>query len=257
MFGRLILFGVICLLALLALPTNLSATQGFTENPGSSWLSLNSTNGSQFLVHNSGDGNNLELASNANGTFTWQILSISKNGNVGIGTNNAQSKLHVAGDVKIQRPSGSELLIQTPASDVRMFGSGGKPFLIPEGNVCIGCYSPTHKLSVNGTIKAREILVSTQNWADYVFDKDFKLMSLSEVERYIEDNNHLPNIPSARDIESQGISVGEMQRLQMGKIEELTLHAIQQEKENNILKSQNEELANRLKKIEKVLNLKY
>lgn len=232
----------------LSLPKGVSAaTVNYTENPGTSWMKLNSNgNNVHYLLHNSGDGNNLEIAANSNGTVRWQSFSINRNGNVGIGTNNAQSQLHVAGDVRIQRNGGSALIIQTPSSDVRMYGSGGKPFLIPEGNVCIGCYSPTHKLSVNGTIKAREVLVSTQNWADYVFEDGYYLMPLSDVEKYIEGNGHLPNIPSAEEVESQGISVGDMQRLQMEKIEELTLHLIEKDKEIIDLKS-------RLERLEKLI----
>lgn len=228
----------------LGLPKAISAaTVNYTENPGTSWMKLNSNgNNVHYLLHNSADGNNLEIGAYNNGAMKWQALSVNKNGNVGIGTNNAQSNLHVAGDALIGRPGGSSLIIQTPSSDIRMYGIGGKPFLIPEGNVCIGCYLPTHKLSVNGTIKAREILVSTQNWADYVFEDGYYLMPLIDLEKFINANGHLPNIPSASKIESGGIPVGDMQRLQMEKIEELTLHLIEKDKEINDLKTRMENL---------------
>lgn len=240
---RLVSLGIISTL-LLSQPVHLYATQGFTENVGATWIALNSNNGSNYLMHNAADGNNLEFAAGTGGTMKWQVLSISKTGNVGIGTNSAQALLHVAGDPRIQRPGGSALIIQTPASDVRMYGSGGKPFLIPEGNVGIGTYMPTKKLSVNGTVLAKEVIVSTNGayWPDYVFEDGYQLMSLSNLSRFIEKNNHLPNVPSQKEVEEQGIPLGEMQRLHMEKIEELTLHLIEKDKEIQNLNSRLEKL---------------
>lgn len=208
-----------------------SATQFLNENAGATWIDFrNNTQGVNYLIHNSGDGNNLEFAARSNGVTRWQLLSINRTGNIGIGTNNAQARLHVAGDAMFARPGGSSFYIQTPSSDVRMFAAGGKPILFPEGNVGIGVYSASHKLTVNGTIKAREVLVTNQNWADYVFEEGYDLMSLNEVENYINAKGHLPRIPSAEVIEREGIPVGDMQRMQMEKIEELTLYIIDLEK---------------------------
>jgi hypothetical protein len=66
---------------------------------------------------------------------------------------------------------------------------------------------------------------------DYVFAKNYTLKSLDEVEDFIKKNNHLPGIPSAKTIETNGLSVGEMQKMQMEKIEELTLYIIELKKE--------------------------
>jgi hypothetical protein len=101
--------------------------------------------------------------------------------------------------------------------------------LSASGNVGIGTTNPTQKLSVNGTIRAKEVIVDT-GWADYVFADDYKLKPLSEVEQQIKAEKHLPGIPSAADVAEQGISVGEMQAKLLAKIEELTLHVIEQEK---------------------------
>jgi hypothetical protein len=95
---------------------------------------------------------------------------------------------------------------------------------------------------LDGTLRAKEIQVKTNVWADYVFDKNYKLIPLSKVEEFVDENKHLPNIPSAKEIESQGISVGEMQRLQMEKIEELTLHLIEKEKKIQNLEERLERL---------------
>ncbi len=127
-------------------------------------------------------------------------------------------------------------------------GNGDKNFaaLFTGGNVGIGTENPSKLLTVNGTILAREILVSNSstNWPDYVFNNDYNLMSLKDLEEYIKENKHLPNIPDAKEIEENGISIGEMQKLQMQKIEELSLHLIEQQKEIDELKAEIKQLKN-------------
>lgn len=84
----------------------------------------------------------------------------------------------------------------------------------------------TSTLKVYGNILTREVTVST-TWSDYVFDKDYKLMSLSDVESYINKNHHLPGVPSATEVEGGNLKLGEMQAKHMEKIEELTLYIIE------------------------------
>lgn len=133
----------------------------------------------------------------------------------------------------------------------------GKNFIISQGYVGIGTSLPTQKLSVNGTVLAKEVIVSTASsyWPDYVFEEGYNLMSLEELEAYIKENHHLPNIPSENEVEENGISLGEMQRLHMEKIEELTLYLLELKKENDVLKNQNSELESRLEVIESKLAL--
>jgi hypothetical protein len=103
-----------------------------------------------------------------------------------------------------------------------------------EGNVGIGTSSPgTNKLAVNGTVRAKEVVVETTGWSDYVFAKDYDLKPLSEVERQINQEGHLPGIPSAAEVSEKGIGLGEMQARLLAKIEELTLHQIALEKRVN------------------------
>ena len=111
------------------------------------------------------------------------------------------------------------------------------------GNVGIGTINPQHLLHVAGTIGAEEILV-TSTGADYVFEPGYRLKSLSEVAGYIEANHHLPDIPSAAEVKQKGMGVGEMEAKLLAKVEELTLHMIQQEKEN-------QELRERIARLEK------
>ncbi len=98
------------------------------------------------------------------------------------------------------------------------------------GNIGIGTAYPTEKLSVKGKIRAQEIIVDNTGWADHVFEEGYKLASLSEVEQHIASKRRLPGIPSVADVDQHGISVGEMQAKLLEKVEELTLHQINQEK---------------------------
>lgn len=98
------------------------------------------------------------------------------------------------------------------------------------------------QLSSDGILRAREIIVDADpNWPDYVFEKDYSLLSLNETEKFILENGHLPGIPSVQTIQETGIDLGEMNRLLLEKIEELTLHVIQQQKEIDNLKTLLEE----------------
>jgi hypothetical protein len=106
------------------------------------------------------------------------------------------------------------------------------------GNVGIGTASPSQKLSVNGTVRAKEVVVETTGWSDYVFADDYDLRPLSEVESHIKAHRHLPGIPSAAQVAEHGVSVGEMQAKLLAKVEELTLHAIAQQKEIELLRAE-------------------
>jgi len=97
------------------------------------------------------------------------------------------------------------------------------------GNVGIGTDNPTYKLSVLGNIRCTEVVVET-GWADYVFDEHYQLNSLPEVEKFIQQNKHLPNIPSAKEVEENGLPLGDTQKKMMEKIEELTLYLIETNK---------------------------
>lgn len=87
----------------------------------------------------------------------------------------------------------------------------------------------TYNLFVKGGILTDEVRVSN-TWADYVFAKDYKLRPLAAVEHFIQQNGHLPNVPSAKQVEEDGIELGDMAKIQQEKIEELTLYIIEQNK---------------------------
>ena len=108
---------------------------------------------------------------------------------------------------------------------------------LSNGNVGIGVASAVYKLEVCGTIRANEMRVET-GWCDYVFEKDYKLRTLQELEAFINKNKHLPGIAPASEIEKDGLKLGETNKAMMEKIEELTLYVIQLSKENKKLQEQ-------------------
>jgi hypothetical protein len=111
------------------------------------------------------------------------------------------------------------------------------------GKVGIGTTSPDEKLTVKGNIHAAEVKVDPYvEIPDYVFEPDYKLISLEELKSYVDQNHHLPEIPSAKEIEKNGIQVGDMNMKLLKKIEELTLYLIKQQKVNQSLQDQINEL---------------
>jgi len=163
-------------------------------------------------------------------------------GNVGIGSSpHATYKLDVNGTI-----NASSLYVNgQPFSGSQWTTSGSNAYFGLSGNVGIGSANPDAKLTVNGTVHAKEVRVDLSvPGPDYVFDKDYKLLSLEDVNAYIEKHHHLPEVPSAAEMEKNGISLSEMNMILLKKVEELTLYLLEQDA---IIKSQSE----RLSKLEK------
>jgi hypothetical protein len=190
--------------------------------------------------------------SSADKEYTSRSLTIPVSGNVGIGTDNPSEKLNIynnssATRVLIGNPNSStggftSLTVGTSADAsgygfiqaVKSAGSAWGDIILNQlgGNVGIGTTNPgSFKLAVNGKIWSQEVNVAMTNpGPDYVFEKDYNLLPLSELETYITQNKHLPEVPSAKEMEADGLNLKEMNLILLKKVEELTLHILQQEK---------------------------
>ncbi len=148
---------------------------------------------------------------------------VSNSGNIILGNNVTGDQLFVNSNGTVGVGSGNLLYVNST-----------------NGTVGVGTSTPKtgYKLSVEGKIACRELKVETAAWPDYVFESNYKLLSLPELENFISTNNHLPGIPSATELEQDGISVGDMQNKLMQKVEELTLYVIDLQKQNDELKNQ-------------------
>jgi hypothetical protein len=115
------------------------------------------------------------------------------------------------------------------------------------GSVGIGTTSPgSYKLAVEGKIGARELVITASAWADHVFNPNYNLKPLNDVEKFIKTNNHLEGIPTAKEVKTNGVAVGEIQAKLLQKVEELTLYVIEQNKKIEQLSKSNKELYKRL-----------
>lgn len=139
-----------------------------------------------------------------------------------------------------------------PASATVPIGVG----LAVNGNVGIGTTDPKAKLAVEGTILATEVKVKTNiSVPDYVFEEGYRLPALDEIETYIKEHKHLPEIASAAEIKRDGLDLAEMNLLLLKKVEELTLHLIEKDKENRRLKEEMTGIKQRITVLEKYKRL--
>jgi hypothetical protein len=127
-------------------------------------------------------------------------------------------------------PTDFEHKIQIHTDGISYFNGGKVGIGISNPDVTLSATPAEELLSVNGTIHAKEVKVSLDGLADYVFHPTYKLMPLPEVEQYVKTNSHLPEIPSATEVSKNGMSMGEMQNKLLQKVEELTLYVIEQQK---------------------------
>ena len=190
---------------------------------------------------------------NGAGFFNTPLL-IKSNGNVGIGTSspdgfqvnvplaneNAQTtsnvRIGILGStprIILDKAGSVPFEIDNAGGQLRIFNPGAVRLVVnSNGYVGIGTASPDEALTVKGKIHTNEVKVDLLGAVapDYVFEPTYDLKPLAEIETYIKENKHLPEVPSAKEMEKNGVQLGEMNMLLLKKVEELTLYSIEQNK---------------------------
>ena len=197
---------------------------------------INFFNGNVLLGTNVNAGYKLDV----NGQVRIQNTLVLKNITIGCNVDSLVS-IDLNGNVKSIAPS--RILVNTTTSNnagtanfLSKFSSGNNIVnsSIYDNGTAVGIGTTStgpYKLAVEGIIGARKIKVTQSSpWADYVFNEEYALIPLLELENYIKNNNHLPEMPSAKEVRENGIDVGDTQVLLLKKIEELTLYIIDQQK---------------------------
>jgi hypothetical protein len=203
-----------------------------------------------------------------NNTFT-----ATPDGYVGVGTTDPRSKLHVVGghitassddgltgftqlwneNAVIWKQGNANIggLRFGSASDIGAGNWSEKMRILDNGNVGIGTGTPKAKLAVNGDILTTKVRVTMNNLPDYVFHTDYRLRPLSEVEQYIQQYHHLPEVPSAAEVKKEGLDLGDNQATLLKKIEELTLYVIDQNKKLEAQAKKQQQLEQRVNALQK------
>lgn len=224
-----------------------------------------------FIGNDSGKGNTI----GNNNTYVgfWSGGENSGNYNTCIGagaggeSSSGSGNVYIGYNVGFGMANDNKLLIDNSENfNPLIWGDFANDLVKLNGKVGIGSVTtfPTtagavnvsgYKLFVTGGILTEEVRVNLRGtnglWADYVFNKDYNLKPLSEVEKFISENGHLPNVPSAQKVKEEGIELGEMAKIQQEKIEELTLYIIEQNKINEKQNKVIEDLMSRIITLEK------
>ena len=233
----------------------------FSARVSAQW-SLTGNNNINAATNFVGTLNSADLVFRTNNVERMRINTL---GNVGIGTSPSRN-LHIRSSnagIRLEKPSGFKSYWDIHVEE----GPSGKLHIsnfavildqklntvsitdtiltfLSSGNVGIGTANPQSTLAVNGKITAKEVEVTLNGWADFVFKPGYKLLPLTEVDKFIKEHRHLPGVPSEAEVLAKNQNLGEMNALLMQKIEELTLYVIEGnkrteklERENTILRS--------------------
>lgn len=228
------------------------------EGANSLIMDTNEIYGSGTLYLGSKSGDIIKFRTVSDSGYSDKVV-IKANGYVGIGITNPTEKLEVNGRIKSEAISlngnNSVSTVNGFGNKIEFIGYNGAIVLNPgqtselmfglhsNGNFYWGtggvnATNPNYysmylngnngNLGIRGKLTSNEVKVKIGGWADYVFAKDYDLPTLEEVEKHINTKGHLINMPSAEEVEANGIELGEMNRLLLEKIEELTLYILNQ-----------------------------
>jgi hypothetical protein len=188
------------------------------------------------------------------GTYENALLAVREDGNVGVGTMNPLAKLDVAGGINVAAGSPIQLGGHSSSHGLKYKRFNGDnslldgPFLYGWTGGALGIkkddnefnvlsWKENGNVAIQGKVEAKEFRVSATPTADHVFASDYNLRGIHDLEKFITEKSHLPEIPSAKEMTDNGLSLGDFQIKLLQKIEELTLYVISQNKEIENLKA--------------------
>lgn len=223
---------------LLSITAIMLASCGYAQNsfPLNGNVSIGTTS-SQNTLEVGGSGARFTGAFSETTSFSGLYTGISGTPRIGFFNGTADQNWQIdnaSGVLRFFQPgvtymelSSAGLMLVNPATGIiKANGTANSYFM---GNLGIGTTNPDAKLTVNGTIHTKEVKVDANGWPDYVFNPGYNLPDLKTVRLYIDKNHHLPDMPSAVDVDKNGVNLGEMVKVQTKKIEELTLYLLQQQ----------------------------
>lgn len=207
-----------------------------------------------FNIGSKGDININTFESNLVSTLSPHALAV-----FSITKNREVFKIARTGEqtINIDNSSGAPITVHnsTTNKDVYLLNANGSinNYISGTGNIAAfniidaATNVTNFRVYKNGSMYCREIKITMTNFPDYVFEKDYKLLSLNEVEEFIKLNKHLPNVPSAKNIDSDGANIGELQKINFEKTEEIYLYLIEMNKRLDNLEHENRDLKSKIK----------
>jgi hypothetical protein len=248
--------------------TNVTAAAGYgtaigfgstSSHPASIVIGVNTTSSDANQLVLGGDIREMIVGMNPQSTLAGVYGGVKIRTTDGLGTDNGGASMKLSAGRGTGAASGGFMSFSTTPS-----GTAGSVLnaevermrITPEGNVGIGTTNTNdvdYKLFVDKGIKTKKVKVTQTAWPDYVFHQQYKLPALAEVEKFIKANNHLPEVPSAKEIETDGLNLGDNQATLLKKIEELTLYIIDLNKKSE---EQNKKIAELEKKDSEMKEIK-
>ncbi len=194
-----------------------------------------------FIGSNSGHNNNSGIGNTYSGHYTGHYNNY-ENYNLFLGymtgmRSRGNRNVFIGHKAGYYDTTNHTLIINNSAYNPLLYGEFDNDILSIGGRLGIGTRNvpDSIQLAVNGTIVAKEGIITVEHFPDYVFHPNYVLMRFHELRSYVSENRHLPEIPSAKQVNIEGFKLGEMQKLLLKKIEELTLYMIEIQSENEKL----------------------
>lgn len=214
-------------------------------------IRVSHTGSTKYTLFGHGSSNNgyLDVRGGGNLEFRHDAqtnMSITSNGNIGIGTSNPGWKLHVLGGVHVENSAGTEVFHVSPSKELVFVGSEAwDQYQATQSDASSVIQTNDFSLWVSKGIVSEDYAIDVvEEWDDYVFDENYALPSLETIAAFVKTNKHLPNIPSADEVKANGYSLHDLNRGFLKTIEEMTLYTIAQQAKIDAL----EEEVNELKK---------